>query len=322
MPAPSTHVIPNASRRARRVVDSSTDSSSPPPSGDEDAEGESEDVDLESEEDAAGSSDMDVDELEEDDSPPISAPSSSSALKIKFKLGGAVPAPSARPIKPLKKTGKKKKGGSEDDFSDDFSDMQSKGGSISPSKMTARQRAKQNKDLQDTLIELPNDAIGKKAMVLTEVEKAQKKEETARRRKRLTEQKQQDEQDQTINRLLRAQTGRSRAKLDAPSPTLESADPLLPTTPAVPVIPLNMIRTINECVNGVSVSRVAVPEGMEGWLMVNGDGSGHVKRKKDEGETKCAVEGCGEKRKYRSIKKFERGGCCIDHLRVVEGYAS
>lgn len=82
--------------------------------------------------------------------------------------------------------------------------------SISPSKLTARQRAKGNKDLQDTLIALPNGALpphpfhwarlmgevdtqGKK-LVLTEAERLQRREETARRRKRQSEQRLQDEQ--------------------------------------------------------------------------------------------------------------------------------
>lgn len=59
--------------------------------------------------------------------------------------------------------------------------------------MTARQRAKQNKDLQDTLISLP-DGQPKIKPVLTEAERLQKREEMARRRKRQNEQRLQDEQ--------------------------------------------------------------------------------------------------------------------------------
>jgi hypothetical protein len=109
-------------------------------------------------------------------------------------------------------------GGDEDgdDMSIDFENRSSRR-STSPSKLTARQRAKGNKDLQDTLIALPNgesrrfvvytqlktsrvDAPGKKPIpIMTEAEKGQKKEEMARRRKRQTEQKLQDEQVSSLN---------------------------------------------------------------------------------------------------------------------------
>ena len=78
----------------------------------------------------------------------------------------------------------------------------------SPSKLTARQRARGNVDLQETLIALPMGASpfhlvwrevliadpGNKKLVLTEAEKLQRREEVARRRKRQSEQKLQDEQ--------------------------------------------------------------------------------------------------------------------------------
>jgi len=115
----------------------------------------------------------------------------------------------------------------EEFYSDDLGDDETR--STSPSKLTARQRAKGNKDLQETLVSLPGtlflcvilhtfthnhirtsfvhlhrllhhmntdeiEAGTKKALVLTEAERLQRREESARRRKRQMEQKLQDEQ--------------------------------------------------------------------------------------------------------------------------------
>lgn len=105
--------------------------------------------------------------------------------------------------------------------------------SISPSKLTARQRAKGNKDLQDTLIALPNGALpphpfhwarlmgevdtqGKK-LVLTEAERLQRREETARRRKRQSEQRLQDEQVGDAYLYPRPIHHRTRASIDLTS---------------------------------------------------------------------------------------------------------
>jgi Ino eighty subunit 2 len=73
------------------------------------------------------------------------------------------------------------------------------------------------------------------------------------------------------------------------------------------------------------VLRVAAPRGKEGWIDIgpNGlvDGRPRVNVKETERRDVsgvCAVEGCGEKRKYRSVKKFEVGGCSLAHLKQVE----
>lgn len=39
---------------------------------------------------------------------------------------------------------------------------------------------------------------------------------------------------------------------------------------------------------------------------------------KEGKNTMCAVEGCGERRKYRSVRAFQVGGCCLDHLKEVD----
>lgn len=38
----------------------------------------------------------------------------------------------------------------------------------------------------------------------------------------------------------------------------------------------------------------------------------------NSGKGMCDVFGCGEKCKYWLVKDFERGGCCIEYLKVVE----
>ena len=63
------------------------------------------------------------------------------------------------------------------------------------------------------------------------------------------------------------------------------------------------------------VLRVGVPRGKEGWVRVGGDEDGLKARRDMSGE--CGVEGCGEKRKYRCVKKFEVGGCSLTHLRQL-----
>ena len=99
----------------------------------------------------------------------------------------------------------------DDELGEDAGDMDSQYAtpkSNSPTKLTARQRARNNKDLQETLIALPGESIrqeskaipdyaaesGSKKVILTEAERLQRREEVARRRKRQSEQKLQDEQ--------------------------------------------------------------------------------------------------------------------------------
>jgi len=223
----------------------------------------------------------------------------------------------------------------------------------SPSKLTARQRAKGNKDLQESLLALPNEGQGKKAVILTEAERLQKREETARRRKRQSEQRLADEQEATVNRLLRAQTSRSRAKLDpSPLPAPGSGADSNPNSTSnsstnantlhlpsggvdsdghsrrpsplrsAPPPRGDRVRYVSGLVDGSLVLRIGVPEGKEGWLGMglgeNGVDLEKVRAGKRSKVAVCAVKGCGERRKYRSVKDFEVGGCCMAHLKEVE----
>lgn len=83
------------------------------------------------------------------------------------------------------------------DSDDEFRDESR---ATSPSKMTARQRAKREKELgedegaiDEGLMSLPDGQVKVKP-ILTEAERLQKREEMARRRKRQNEQRLQDEQ--------------------------------------------------------------------------------------------------------------------------------
>ena len=90
-------------------------------------------------------------------------------------------------------------------------------------------------------------------------------------------------QDQTINRLLRAQTSKSRSKLDAPAESTSNS----PAPPGGPIVegeevesrpktrgrelPVNegMIRIVSRLNGeGVLINLVAVTEGREGWIAV------------------------------------------------------
>lgn len=59
---------------------------------------------------------------------------------------------------------------------------------------------------------------------------------------------------------------------------------------------------------------VSVMEGNEKWLELPEADRPPAKSK----EGKCAAKGCSEKRKYRSTKKFDVGGCSLPHLKEVE----
>ncbi|OCF41701.1 hypothetical protein I317_04507 [Kwoniella heveanensis CBS 569] len=340
--------------------------------GDDDAEGEEEAPDLGSEEgdvdmDRSRMSSIDVseelnfrdvnqdDELAEDGSisPATNSTAPASALRIKLKVSGpgGTPTPAGRLGRVAAKKGAKKiKRAAEDELEsddelllkDDEESIMSSRRSGSPSKLTARQRAKGNKDLQETLLQLPNELTGKKQVILTEAERQQKREETARRRKRQSEQKLQDEQDETINRLLRAQTSRSRAKLDNPSPGVGDAEGgeasgsgQVSPSRRVPLIAGEMIRwTSSISKDGDVLLRVAVPKDEEDWIALTPDQLSSPSVSADQGERKvrmrkpfergtkkiaiCTVDGCSKERKYRSTRNFELGGCGIEHLKEVD----
>lgn len=80
----------------------------------------------------------------------------------------------------------------------------------------------------------------------------------------------------------------------------------------------NGIRWVSR-LDGENVTMaVSVMEGNEKWLDFPEQPPREAGEKKDKGEGKCAAKGCTEKRKYRSTKKFDVGGCSLPHLKEVE----
>jgi Ino eighty subunit 2 len=76
--------------------------------------------------------------------------------------------------------------------------------------------------------------------------------------------------------------------------------------------------------------RVAAPRGKEDWIRVDlspGEESLARQIKSEDGAEAgkgssggaagCDAPGCGERRKYRSTKRFEAGGCSVEHLKLV-----
>ncbi|TYJ54648.1 hypothetical protein B9479_004682 [Cryptococcus floricola] len=294
----------------------------------------------EDDEDGAVEEESEEDELEEeeDESMEVDEPAPVNPLRIKLTVKRQAPAASgpsgtriklpSRSLSPQKKAASKKRKsreetldmeeegygeGEQDELEEDqlldeegYEDNERRHPSSSPSKMTARQRAKGNSDLQDHLLVL-EEARPTRALQLTEQEKIERKEEASRRRRRQIEQRLQDEQDETINRLLRAQTSRSRAKIDDDmDPSTGNPSP----SRRIQAPPEGMVRWTSKMgKEGAVVMSVAVPSGQERWLDM---GAPSVEPKKDE--RMCNAPGCGEKRKYRSVKVFEKGGCSMAHL--------
>jgi Ino eighty subunit 2 len=74
--------------------------------------------------------------------------------------------------------------------------------------------------------------------------------------------------------------------------------------------------------DGEVVLRVAAPKGKEEWISLEPTEFKAVdeeegKGKKGVGVARCDVPGCQERRKYRSTRKLEVGGCSLEHLRAV-----
>jgi hypothetical protein len=117
--------------------------------------------------------------------------------------------------------------------------------------------------------------------------------------------------------------------------------------PSSRVLPFDAskIRYISKIVDGVMRTTVSVAEGKESWLeldpsvstlssvrntslfpsqsaAVNNsnaqNGVFSTQKEKRDVRARCAVPGCEQNRKYRSIRKFELGGCSLNHLQLVE----
>lgn len=136
-------------------------------------------------------------------------------------------------------------------------------------------------------------------------------------------------QREAIDRLLKAQAGRSRNKdLPASRDTSTPANGTLPEAETPPPPP-HLIRYISTIRQGNFEMRLAVPTEKEGILLdlaernaygLAGTPQGDVGdvKKLTTARPTCAVGGCNEPRKYRCVKNFDIGGCSMAHLKQLD----
>ncbi|KAF6755681.1 PAPA-1-like conserved region-domain-containing protein [Ephemerocybe angulata] len=188
-------------------------------------------------------------------------------------------------------------------------------------------------------------AGGRRKKQLTEMEMKLRREETARKRKNLSEKKLEDEKAETINRLLKKQT-RPRARRtnttdsegdgeewedegvrDEPKPTWVRWVSRVVTVPEAPagadsmevdgaaVKALEKRMVLSLSLPSALVQLVEAGKAGGGEAMDVDGGAGRAPRV----EQRCAVEGCGERRKYRLVRDWTRGACGMGHLKILEG---
>ncbi|KZO98688.1 hypothetical protein CALVIDRAFT_31387 [Calocera viscosa TUFC12733] len=226
----------------------------------------------------------------------------------------------------------------EDDDDDDDEEM-----SVPPpGRMTARQAAMKGSGATVEFIELPTGPGKKKHFTPQEIEL--RKQEQSRKRSLQSAQKLEDEKQATIRRLLSKQTPRTRgSRSGVSSVTAPGSSGDGSATPQLPPVPI-----LARWVSTKDGMRWAVPpEGK--WLAYVGPvkrvvpGRMQEIKGEDDADTEaveapepaeavqvepappprarlqalCTVDGCGELRKYRSVKDFEKGACGLEHLKAV-----
>ncbi|KDQ49647.1 hypothetical protein JAAARDRAFT_617681 [Jaapia argillacea MUCL 33604] len=223
--------------------------------------------------------------------------------------------------------------------------------SASTRPMTARQAAHAGV-VETTHVSLTNEPSRKKKLTDTEI--ALRREETARKRKHLSEKKKEEEKAETINRLLRAKSSRSKSAKKrlitlgtsvAPTPTGGAGGAEeVPGTPNTPDVTMGEAdgMELAEGEVGEEGGVVVVPT-MYRWVSSTKVAEGGEKKvvlsfsvpvaalPDDEGERRsqpvksrkavCDVGGCGQPRKYRLVRDWERGACGMGHLKVLESAA-
>lgn len=133
-------------------------------------------------------------------------------------------------------------------------------------------------------------------------------------------------QNDVINRLLKAQTGKTRRNVaqneGTPLSGLDGDDAMNGGGASdgarnAQVVP-GMLRFVSSIKSGKFEMLVSAPPGKETAIEFESPPrAGHVAAEKKT-EARCAVRGCSEKRKYRSVLDFETGGCSMPHLKLVE----
>jgi len=208
-------------------------------------------------------------------------------------------------------------------------------------RMTARQAAMKGSGVTVEFIELPTGPGKKKNLTPQEIEL--RKQEQSRKRSLQSAQKLEEEKQATIRRLLSKQAPKSKGSRSGVSSTTapgSSGDGS--ATPQLPPVPV-----LARWVSTKEGMRWAVPpEGK--WLSYVGPvkrvGPGRMQEIKGDDvemdgaeapepaeevkvepappprarpQATCAVEGCGQERKYRLVKDFERGACGLEHLKAL-----
>jgi Ino eighty subunit 2 len=133
-------------------------------------------------------------------------------------------------------------------------------------------------------------------------------------------------QNDVINRLLKAQTGKTRRNVaqneGTPLSGLDGDDAMngggaSDSARNAQVVP-GMLRFVSSIKSGKFEMLVSAPPGKETAIEFESPPrAGHGAAEKKT-EARCAVKGCSEKRKYRSVLEFETGGCSMPHLKLVE----
>lgn len=151
---------------------------------------------------------------------------------------------------------------------DDYGEISK--GKKDPSLMTARQRALKHGTQEQELLQLPT---GYRQVELTE-EQLKRREQRANKRKQMAQEKREKDKKQTIDRLLKKQEGRLKAKgrggrkTDAPKVTY---------------------------INNTAGITISVPEGIQFPFEAQ-------KVDKPPSKVKCAVKGCRNDKKYACSK--------------------
>ncbi|GJJ08332.1 hypothetical protein Clacol_002543 [Clathrus columnatus] len=209
-------------------------------------------------------------------------------------------------------------GSIDEDGDDDDSEVLP--GQGSRSRMTSRQALLANKaDVEH--VELGSVGPSRKKQLTTE-EMALRREETARKRKNLNEKKLEDEKTETINRLLKKQSSRSRAKRSAlnasvvATPQTHSGGEEGENDQIPPERSSGMPGPAWRWISSKDGYKLGIPvEVIEDVTME----SLPVPPRPPLSASICDAQGCSRSRKYRLVSDFNRGACGIEHLKLLNG---
>lgn len=129
-------------------------------------------------------------------------------------------------------------------------------------------------------------------------------------------------QNDVINRLLKAQTGKTRRNVaqgeGTPISLNDGDDANGPTDAKNAAVVPGMLRFVSSIRSGKFEMFVSAPPGKEQAIALEEAPVRLEQAGRGKAEAHCGVKGCGERRKYRSVLDFEKGGCSMPHLKLVE----